>query len=111
MVISVEHDALNRLIEYDWPGNEDQLERVLERASFLSEDGTIRERHLHFDELDSYARNSPILQLADKSLCEIENYFISWQLRKHNGNKSKAARSLGITDRTIFNRVRKYGLE
>ena len=108
--VEIEDEALNRLIEYSWPGNSEQLERVLERALHEAAGEAIRADHLFFEEVEQLERDQKLTELADLPLREIENFFISWQLRKHNGNRSATARSLGITDRTVYNRIKQFGI-
>ncbi|MCB0319974.1 MAG: sigma-54-dependent Fis family transcriptional regulator [Bdellovibrionales bacterium] len=108
--LSIRSDTINQLIEYNWPGNHSQMYQVLARAARLANGGEIAPEHLHLTELKLLSPERELVHLAEKPLSEIENYFISWQLRKHGGNRAAAARSLGITDRTIFNRIRKFGL-
>ncbi|MCB0328905.1 MAG: sigma-54-dependent Fis family transcriptional regulator [Bdellovibrionales bacterium] len=116
--LEVDQEVVNALIEYEWPGNEEQLYVVLERASTLARNRAksgaevrIELQDIFFEECESSCSQEELIKLANLPLKDIESYFIQWQLRKHKGNKSKAARSLGITDRTIFNKVQKYSVE
>ncbi|MGA1191329.1 MAG: sigma-54-dependent transcriptional regulator [Bdellovibrionota bacterium] len=111
--IEVGHEALRVLMEYDWPGNDSELYVALEEATVrCRERGDIRISAEDLRKQLTRARAAvDIEKLSELTLCEIENFFIELQLRRNNGNKSQAARNLGITDRTIFNRIQKFGLQ
>lgn len=111
--IEVGHEALRVLLEYDWPGNENELYVTLEAAILRCRER--RDFRISSDDLwaslSSMSSAIDVERLAELTLCEIENFFIELQLRRNKGNKSQAARNLGITDRTIFNRIQKFGLQ
>ena len=112
--IEVSHDALKKLAEHNWPGNDNEVYSVLERAVLRGSDlGAIRisSDDLEIDTLSNASEEMSIERLGNLTLCEIENYFIQFHLDRCKGNKSQAARNLGITDRTIFNRIQKFGLQ
>ncbi|RKX71203.1 two-component system response regulator [candidate division WOR-3 bacterium] len=92
----VDDEAMADLLSYPWPGNVRELENVLERATILAR-GRIRREHLN-------------LRSTSKGLYEMEREMIIDALKKAGGNKAKAARLLGITRRTLYSRMEKYGL-
>jgi DNA-binding NtrC family response regulator len=92
----VGEEILARLRAHAWPGNIRELENVLERASILAGDGPLRPEHLPPD-LGTAARSA-----APLSLEEHERALIREALRKAGGNKSAAARLLGITRRRLY---------
>src|SRR5262249_12835957 len=81
-------DARNALLRHDWPGNVRELRNALERAAILCEGGLISAKHLS---LQSHARP------ATSELGVVERDTIEQVLRECEGNKSKAARRLGLT--------------
>ena len=103
-------DAMRMLESYDWPGNIRQLANAIERAKILADDWHIRMQDLP-RELADNAR-SCIDELAQSDdLSSIERAKIIEVLRRENGNKSRAARTLGIDRRKLYRLVEKYSIE
>jgi DNA-binding NtrC family response regulator len=98
-------DARTALLEYEWPGNVRELRNVLERAAILCEGGLINTNHLA---LQSGARR---VREDTTDLSAVERTTIAKVLGECRGNKTKAARRLGLTRTQLHLRVRKYGLE
>ena len=98
-------EARQALLQYDWPGNVRELRNVLERAAILCEGALIDADHLS---LHSSAR-SPRNDATD--LGALERTTIVKVLHECRGNKTKAARRLGLSRTQLHCRVRKYGLE
>lgn len=96
--------ATELLARYDWPGNLRELNNVVKRATLLA-----RGRYIGVDELSQSivpVRQQP-LALHDE---ESERQRIEDALRAAGGNKSKAARLLGVDRKTLYNKLQKYGL-
>ena len=104
--------AIDMLMAYHWPGNVRELENCIERAAILSEDGVIHGNHL-----------PPTLQVASpvhregvsegslqQRLDALEYELLVDGLKATRGNLSKSAEMLGLTNRQIGIRMRKYGL-
>jgi transcriptional regulator with PAS, ATPase and Fis domain len=98
-------DARQALLQYEWPGNVRELRNVLERATILCEGPLIDTTHLT---LESGAR-SPRNDTTDLSV--VERTTIAKVMQECRGNKTRAARRLGLTRSQLHLRVRKYGLE
>jgi len=98
-------EARQALLHYDWPGNVRELRNALERAAILCEGALINADHLS---LHSIAR-SPGNNTTDLSV--VERTTIAKVLQECAGNKTKAARRLGLSRTQLHLRVRKYGLE
>ena len=98
-------DARHALLAYDWPGNVRELRNVLERAAILSEGALIDTDHLT---LQSGARS---LRNDTTDLSALERTTITKVLHDCRGNKSKAARRLGLSRTQLHLRIRKYRLE
>ncbi len=94
-------EALDVLMNRQWRGNVRELENVIQRAVLLCTDDRIDTGHLVFDEADLM---SPAGKLSD-----MEKELIIKTLRDVNGNKTKAAKILGISVRTIRNKLNEYG--
>jgi two-component system response regulator HydG len=106
--------AMDRLLKYDWPGNVRELMNAVERAVVLS-----RSDYLGDEEFVLVFRNKPEEQRAEPvevkgpanlPLEEVEKTTILNTLDAAGGNKSEAARRLGITRRTLHKKLKKYGL-
>ena len=99
-------EILDRMTDYDWPGNVRQLEGAVEHAVILRKSGLIHKRDLPdwFIQLDDNNESDP------RSLESIEREHILNLLQKCNGNYSRTARILGISRRTLARKLRSYGL-
>jgi two-component system, NtrC family, response regulator AtoC len=101
--------ALDRMLRYTWPGNIRELRNVLERATIVSRGaGTIGPEHLPADVRE--ATGVGVEHHVPKSLDEVERTHIERTLRVHAGNRTHAARELGISRATLIKKIRAYGL-
>jgi transcriptional regulator with PAS, ATPase and Fis domain len=98
-------EARQALLEYQWPGNVRELRNVLERAAILCEGALIDANHLA---LQSGARS---LRNDTTDLRVVERTTIAKVLHEFRGNKTKAARRLGLSRTQLHLRIRKYRLE
>jgi len=107
-VTGVDSSALRLLMKYHWPGNVRELENLVERAVVTSKDVILTEDDFPSDlALGPIADELPSLRVPMK-LEEGSKYLILKTLEKFNGNKTKAAEALGITTRTIRNKLAEY---
>jgi transcriptional regulator with PAS, ATPase and Fis domain len=97
-------DARHALLAYDWPGNVRELHNALERAVILSEGRPIVAEHLS---LPPVGRSRG----ATSDLNVLERETIEQIMRDSGGNKSRAARRLGLTRTQLYLRLRKHHLE
>lgn len=105
--------ALERLMAHRWPGNIRELENVIHRGVILSGDGAIGTEHLpsHLREGGGAALPSPGATLAvAQSLSEWEKIIIRSTLARCGGNKSRAARTLGISRKVLYAKLERHGL-
>jgi DNA-binding NtrC family response regulator len=101
-------DALNALMAFDYPGNVRELENLVERAYAMG----AREQITLGDLPSLTARAAGLPVLADRSLptlAEVEKDLILRALAVLNNDKEEAARTLGISRRTIYRRLKEYG--
>jgi transcriptional regulator with PAS, ATPase and Fis domain len=98
-------DALESLLGHEWPGNVRELHNALERAAILCEGGPITAEHLSL----RVSRVGAPRRAA--RLSDVERRTIEQVLRETDGNKSRAARRLGITRTQLYCRLRKYGFD
>jgi transcriptional regulator with PAS, ATPase and Fis domain len=103
-VTALAPDAVAALVAHPWPGNVRELQNVIERAAIVCDGGVIRGCDLMLAREDAAARDST-------SLSDLEQRAIAHAMREVNGNRSKAARQLGISRTQLYTRLRKYGLE
>jgi DNA-binding NtrC family response regulator len=101
--------ARRALEEYDWPGNLRELRNVVERAVILAGRGAVTLGEIHIPEQHGRARAAASVDAA--TLSEAEEQMIRDALERAGGNKSKAARLLGITRRALYGRLERYGIE
>jgi transcriptional regulator with PAS, ATPase and Fis domain len=98
-------DARAALMGHDWPGNVRELHNALERAVILCDGELITADHL------SLQVSSVVAPRRLPRLSDIERRTIEEVLSETEGNKSKAARRLGITRMQLYGRLRKYRLD
>ncbi|HTM20908.1 MAG TPA: sigma 54-interacting transcriptional regulator, partial [Kofleriaceae bacterium] len=109
---ALDPEALALLLAYDWPGNIRELRNAVERAVLLQTDGTIRAEHLPGDRMRATGR-PPAPAPAPASPPggeEDELQRIRAALEQCGGNQTQAARLLGISRRTLVNRLNALGL-
>ncbi|SEM06965.1 two-component system, response regulator FlrC [Syntrophus gentianae] len=115
--------TLKRLQAYDWPGNVRELENVVERAVLICPGDTVLPEHLYLEENPSEDLSAekmscspqevlsgiPELNLSgDRTIWQMEKELIFSTLDKVKGNKTKAAEILGISVRTMRNKLQEY---
>ncbi len=104
--------AMDRLIRYDWPGNVRELMNTVERGVVMSRSQYIDETELSPILLDRPAAGTARSDgpAGESSLEALEKATILKTLEQTGGNKSEAARRLGITRRTLHQKLKKYGM-
>lgn len=106
---AISEDALQIMMKYDWPGNIRELQNVCERMQILAEGHTIMPGDLpegvrNPDQkiiVDDYDPNLTVHELEKRYILKALNYF--------EGNKTRAANALGITIKTLYNKLHEYG--
>jgi two-component system response regulator AtoC len=109
--------ACDMLLAYKWPGNVRELKNIMERAVVLSSGGNIGEEHLPheivFEDLqqEKQAESFEINQKSlDAAVASLEIRMIKKALETSDGNKAKTARTLQISERTLWYKLKKYKL-
>ncbi|MFT7623419.1 MAG: serine/threonine-protein kinase PknK, partial [Myxococcota bacterium] len=124
-LLKVSTGAMDRLLKYGWPGNVRELEACLTNACLFCDTDSIQEGHLtHKPELfEDHPRHDPgsadapsrlageLLDLGNMSLSELEEKAILASLERAGGNKVEAAKRLGITRQTLYNKLKSLGIE
>ena len=110
-VVRVSPRAADMLTAYSWPGNIRELENVIERAVILCGlDGEIRAEHLPAW-LNSTPLAGPAPATLEAAVDQLEEHMIVAALEAENGNMAKTAARLGITERIMGLRMKKYHLD
>lgn len=104
--------AMDLMLKYPWPGNVRELENAVERAVILAGGGYITPRDLPLGLQPGEKDQEPVQESGHggQPLEEVEKQAILETLEQTGGNKSEAARILGITRATLHKKLKKYGL-
>ncbi len=107
--------ARHKLMTFDWPGNVRQLRNVVESMVVVDYDGL-----LDLDDLPEELAGTPepigqpttssLTALVGKPIAEIERLFVAETLRMTAGNREEAAKMLGIGERTLYRKIKEFGL-
>jgi two-component system response regulator AtoC len=109
-------EAMEALMGHDWPGNVRELENVIERAVVLAQGGVVTGRHLLLsptsvrriiDVEDRVQRRVPLAT----TIAEMEKEMIVEALKQSRGNRSAAAKQLGIYRRLLYAKMKEYGIQ
>ncbi|MFC1572907.1 sigma 54-interacting transcriptional regulator, partial [Candidatus Eisenbacteria bacterium] len=105
-------ETMKALVQHPLPGNVRELENILERALILAGDGQVTPELVQMPVLGQAANGGLGLEIPDEGLVleELEKDLIRKALLKAGGNKSKAATLLGLTRRTLYSRMERYGI-
>ena len=102
------HDALECMKRYSWPGNIRELENFVENIIIVSDDEKIGVCDMP-EEIRGYVTDGYVLD-ADVSLSDLEKQHIINTLSKMNGNKTHVADALGISIKTLYNKLKVYNI-
>jgi len=103
---SIDNDAMEMLKNYSWPGNVRELENVIERAVALSDDKLLTKSDIFLH--GTYSADIKEEKFSVIPLADMEKKLIYKALEKCNGNKTKAAEMIGVTSRTLRNKLKEY---
>lgn len=106
-------EALDKLLSYSFPGNVRELRNILQKAVAASNHGSISAAHIlvgnrplrHGDETDSKSE-----QKGDYTMARLESDRIAELLAKYNGHRRTVADALGISERTLYRKLKRYDL-
>ena len=101
----VSEAVLQRLMTHDYPGNVRELENIIEHAFVLCRSGLIEIRHLP-PELCDPGIGTENESMAPRTLKSVEKEMIIQALHRHQGNRGRAARDLGIDYSTLYRKIR-----
>ncbi len=113
-VTGIDPDVLDLFCAYDWPGNVRELRNVIERATIVAGAGAIRPHHLPSRSFDmrstpkSAHMNGRLTLQPGQPLSHAEEAYIKLTLEYVNNNRKRAAEILGISLRTLQNRIAEF---
>ncbi len=111
-VESISEEAIERLMQYHWPGNVRELENVIERSMVLASGKVLEASGIRLDsESRVRAAEGDAFLPAGMTLEQHEQAIIREALKRANGNKSQAARMLGLTRNALRYRLTQMGLD
>lgn len=111
--VMISADAMSKLVKYSWPGNVRELQNVIQRAVIMSgnsnmitsEDLALEPQKIS-DDLE-WVKHLPI----GKQMRQVERHFILETLKSHQGNRTHSAKTLGISLRTLRNKINEFSAE
>jgi DNA-binding NtrC family response regulator len=115
--VMVSPPVMQRILACDWPGNVRELQNAIERAAVLAADKTIEARHLPpalLGEKDAIRENQPTMdgeKPLDEKLAALEKGMIIDALSRSGGVQAQAARLLGVNERSLWHRIKKYRID
>jgi two-component system response regulator AtoC len=112
-VETLSREAWEKLNAYSFPGNIRELENLLERAMIFAEGDVLSAEELELSDINVTRSQLPEGLNSDsgRTLKEQEKDSILAALHRWEGNRSHAAKELGISRRTIINKIKEYGLD
>ncbi|MBN1910539.1 MAG: sigma-54-dependent Fis family transcriptional regulator [Pirellulales bacterium] len=111
--LTLASEAVETLSRHPWPGNTAELESVLEHAASVCRGSTILRKNLTrlaARPAEDGAARTGVLGLAGLTLAEIERCAILETMQACGGNKAQTARELGVSEKTIYNKIKQYDL-
>ncbi len=110
-VESIDRDALVALVQYDWPGNVRELRNAVESMVVRARGNILTRADLPPEIWAPLPVDQDAWQfLAGQTWQEVERNHIRVSLELTNGNRQKAARAMGLSERTLYRKIREYGL-
>ncbi len=106
--LSISQEAIDALKAYNWPGNVRELENLVKRAVMFSNTNVLSTSDFFSNNFLDQQLMEPPWSVAGTTLYEAEKYLIMNTLKQVNGNKTRAAKILGVTPRTIRNKLQQY---
>jgi DNA-binding NtrC family response regulator len=111
-VTGITHAAIEKLMQYSWPGNVRELENVIERSMVMANSDKLDANDIRLDmNLRPRQSNGDLTLPEGMSLDTYEQELIRDALKRANGNKSQAARLLGLTRNALRYRLTQMGIE
>ena len=109
-ISGVSEQVMAVLMEHDYPGNVRELQNIIEHAFVLCRGGLIELSHLPVS-LRGEARPQPLTGAEGCDLRSLEAMHIADAVRRHGGNRTAAAKTLGINPSTLFRKIKSLGID
>ena len=109
-VQGISNEAMSLLMNHDWPGNVRELRSAFEYASVVCHDSWIQPRHLP-PGIFNIQKQHPLPQRFANDGKDIQKEILIEALKKSGGNQSEAARLLGVSRVTVWNRIKKLKID
>ena len=110
--IDFDASALQKLMSHPWPGNVRELQNVIQRAVLLTANSKISAQDLPIEAAARDGESTWVEHLPiGRPLRDLETQFILETLKHHQGNRTHAARTLGISLRTLRNKINEFTSE
>src|SRR5258705_5314351 len=106
--LEFDDNALNKLMNYHYPGNVRELQYTIERAVIMADENILKAEDLIFSPIETPSLFE--VEPAELKLSAIEKNTILKVIEKHNGNITKAAKELGLTRTALYRRLSKYDI-
>lgn len=109
---AVDEDTMEALQAYNWPGNVRQLINTIQQMIVVCDGPRLEPRHLPTEMRPVASTGAGVAQIkSGASLDQLEKQAIREALRIHAGNREAAAKMLGIGERTLYRKLKEYGLK
>ncbi len=107
--LSFAPDAIEKIMNYKWPGNVRELQNVIQRSAIMASGNFITADNIPIEKENTPNSLDWISTLPlGETLQTVETHFILETLKKHRGNRTHAAKTLGISLRTLRNKINEY---
>ncbi len=106
--LEFDKEAIEKLLNYHFPGNVRELQYAIERAVIMSDGAELKSKDIIFSPIESIINEEE--KITSTNLGAIEKNTILKVIEKHGGNISKAAKELGITRTALYRRLNKYDI-
>ncbi|RBP93785.1 transcriptional regulator [Cytobacillus firmus] len=109
-ISAIEDEVIEKFHQYSWPGNIRELENVIEASIHLTSNESITT-----ESLPDYMKESAVYPVGKKNLKDIleetEKRILTQSLSKYNQDRLEAAKALGISKSSMYEKLKKYGIE
>ena len=111
--IKLSKEALDRLMQHDFPGNVRELRNVLERALIMMDGNTLQPHHFYLDSTQARQAGIPATNPSEEiaPLASLEKRYLNWAAANFEGDRKALAERLGISERTLYRKLREVESE
>ena len=110
-IMGISREAMDALMRYDWPGNVRELRSAFEYAFVTCQESMLLPVHFPANMLQPKRQHRAVGRPAHYNMHEIEKRELIEALERADGNKSKAAEFLGVSRVTVWNRMKRFGID